>query len=189
MGWSRLPPSGGFWIIPVCFGDNIIFLIRTSCFETTCASDCHHAWSRQVVLVNSSQTGISPEDICSKVKNRSALRRGRCSFFETESEKNGFCRYNSRQLEFRHEIIYAPPPPKIGDELTCYTKEQKKWEVYRGWLWNHAETSWAQKSSQVSCFLYVGKRLLAFEMFPEFQRSDSKSYKLGGWGNAETKGK
>lgn len=49
---------------------------------------------------------------------------------EMESEKNSFCRYNSRQLEFRHEIIYAPQ--KIGDELTCYTKEKKKWEVYRG---------------------------------------------------------
>ena len=140
-------------------------------------------------LVNSSLTGISPEDIYSKVKNRrSALRRGRrCSFFETESEKNGFCRYNSRQLEFRHEITYVLP--KIGDELTCYTKEKKKWEVYRGWLWNHTETSWVQRSSQVPCFLSVGKRLLAFEMFPEFQRADSKSYKLGGWGNAETKGK
>jgi hypothetical protein len=32
------------------FGDTTILLIRTSCFETTRASGCHHAWSRQVVF-------------------------------------------------------------------------------------------------------------------------------------------
>ena len=75
MGWRLLPPSGPSWILPVSFtrhimggsllplfappkfshlvfGGSAMFLIGTSCCETTHASGYHRAWPRWVVFVS-----------------------------------------------------------------------------------------------------------------------------------------
>ena len=119
------------------------------------------------------------------------MRKGRrSSFFEMKSGKNGFCRHNRRQLEFRNEIAYIPP--EIGDEITCYMKEKKKWEIYSGWLWNHAET----------CGTLLGTKVFPGPLLPMcregafslrdvswLQKGRVKELKIRGLGECRDKGK
>lgn len=53
VGCCLLPPLGPSWIL---LGNNTMFLIGTSCCETTHASGCYCTWPRWAVLVNGSLT-------------------------------------------------------------------------------------------------------------------------------------
>ena len=56
MDWSLLSPLGPSHILPVSFQCNAVFLIGTTCCETTHVRGYYHAWPRQAASVHDSLT-------------------------------------------------------------------------------------------------------------------------------------